>query len=137
MTTLKAVAKAHLAKTKNGRSEANPGPKKSASSLLEETLARHIALAGLPDPVREFACIPGRKFRFDFAWPKHGLLLEVQGGTFSTGAHSTGTGISRDCEKLNLAVIAGWRVMHVTCDQIKSGMAIRHLQSYFNQGEAA
>jgi len=28
MTTLKAVAKAHLAKAKNGRSEANPGPKK-------------------------------------------------------------------------------------------------------------
>ena len=97
-------------------------------SELEEILAFQIKAKGLPKPDREFYAIPGRRFRFDFAWPIERVLVEVQGGTWGTGAHSTGKGISRDCEKHNLAVIEGWRCLDVTTDQIRSGKALRWIE---------
>ena len=44
------------------------------------------------------------------------------------GGHSTGTGITRDCEKLNLATLAGWRTLQVTKDHVKSGQALAWIQ---------
>ena len=100
------------------------------SSKPEEVLAQQIAWAKLPEPVREFAAINGRRFRFDFAWPKHNLLVEVQGGTFAASklGHSSGMGINRDCEKLNVAILAGWRVLHVDTKHIHSGQALKWIQ---------
>ena len=100
-------------------------------SHLEDTLASHIKLLGLPEPIREYVAIPGRRFRWDFAWPQFRLLLEVQGGTWGKGgkggsaAHSGGMAASRDCEKGNLATCAGWRTLSVTTDQIRKGQAVR------------
>lgn len=98
-------------------------------SDLERALAFQIRAKGLPKPKTEFLAIPGRKFRFDAAWVPQRLAVEVQGGIWKKGGHSTGTGITRDCEKNNLAVLAGWRVLHVTGDQIASGEAIRWIEA--------
>lgn len=106
-------------------------------SRLEETLLTQIRLAGLPEPKREVRIIPGRKFRHDLCWDSIKLVVEVQGGTFTVGAHSTGTGIDRDCEKLNLTTINGWRTMAFTGTQIRSGQALRWLQSMFGVEAAA
>ena len=97
-------------------------------SALEEVLAFQIKAKGLPVPDREYPAVPGRRFRFDFAWPMERVLVEVQGGTWGTGGHSTGKGIARDCEKHNLAVIHGWRCLDVTTDQIRTGKAIRWIE---------
>ena len=99
-------------------------------SRLEDTLAGQIRVAGLAQPIREHVALPGRRFRFDFAWPSQQLLVEVQGGTFGRGkmAHSSGMGINRDCEKHNLAVLAGWRVLSVDAKKVASGQALRWLQ---------
>ena len=97
-------------------------------SALEEVLAFQIKAKRLPPPDREYPAIPGRRFRFDFAWPIEKLLVEVQGGTWIKGGHSTGVGIARDCEKGCIAVVQGWRVLHVTRDQIEAGKAIRWIE---------
>lgn len=97
-------------------------------SGLEEALAYQIRMKGLPVPDREYPAVPGRRFRFDFAWPIERLLVEVQGGTWGKGAHSTGQGIARDCEKRNMAVLLGWRCLDVTTDQIRTGRAIRWIE---------
>lgn len=95
-----------------------------ANSDLEVTLLFHIKANGLPEPVREFKAIPTRRFRWDFAWPAQKLLVEVNGGTWGKGGHSTGTGIARDYEKLNLANLAGYRCLIFTGEMIKSGEAV-------------
>ena len=102
-------------------------------SHLEDALWNQIHLAKLPVPVREFKAITDRRFRFDFAWPDHNMLVEVQGGTWNSGSHSRGTGISRDTEKANLAVLSGWKVLAFTTDQIRDGLALRHLQMFFGR----
>lgn len=66
--------------------------------------------AGIQEPVRELPHIPGRRFRLDFAWPDHKIGLEVQGGIWTRGRHSRGTGQLGDMEKNNLGIIHGWRV---------------------------
>jgi hypothetical protein len=66
---------------------------------------------GIPEPVFEYAHIPGRRFRLDIAWPAHRVGLEIQGGLWIKAAHSTATGIKRDMEKRNLGIVAGWKVL--------------------------
>ena len=107
-------------------------------SGLEMLLAFQIRAKGLTKPQTEFAAIPGRRYRFDFAWGhpglgNRGLLVEVQGATWIKGAHSTGQGINRDCEKSILAQLLGWRVFQVTRDQIESGQAIQWIEEALNQ----
>lgn len=94
-----------------------------ALSVPEETLALQLRASNITF-LREFKAVPERKFRFDFQIGM--LLVEVQGGVWAKGnsGHSSGTGITRDCEKLNEAVARGYAVMHVTADQVKSGQAL-------------
>ena len=101
-----------------------------SKSALEAELALQIKALGLPEPVREYQAIKGRKFRFDFAWldPEHRLLVEVNGGTYTKGAHSTGQGIRRDYEKCNLATLAGWRVLSFDAQAVRSGEAVEQVR---------
>ena len=102
-------------------------------SDLELELLSHIRAVGLPEPVREYMAIPGRRFRFDFAYPdpKIKLLIEVQGAIWKggEGGHSSGVGIMRDHEKNNLAVINGWRVMYVNGNTIRTGEAVAQIET--------
>ena len=99
-----------------------------SKSALEAELALQIKALGLPEPVREYRAIAGRKFRFDFAWLEQRLLVEVNGGTYTQGAHSTGRGIARDYEKANLAVLQGWRVLTFDGKSVKSGEAVETIR---------
>ena len=93
-------------------------------SELEETLAFQIRATGLPEPEREYQAVPKRKFRYDFAFVQEKLLVEVQGGIWTRGSHARPKGITRDMTKLNLAQLAGWRVMQFSRGMIESGEAL-------------
>lgn len=71
--------------------------------------------------VREYRFAPPRRYRFDFAWPDQKIAVEIQGGTFSGGAHSRGAGQHKDFEKNNLAVMLGWMVIYGDTKMVKSG----------------
>ncbi len=97
-------------------------------SALEDLLERHIRLAGLPAPKREYRFHPRRRWRFDFAWPRCKVAAEVDGGIYSRGRHVRGGGFERDAEKGNAAVMAGWRVLHFTPRAVKSGAAVQAIE---------
>ena len=99
-----------------------------SQSDLEATMALHIRANELPEPEREYRFAPPRRWRFDFAWPAAMLALEVEGGVWSTGGHTSGKGFTDDCEKMNEALIRGWRVLRVTGQQVKSGAAVDWLR---------
>ena len=82
--------------------------------------------------------IPGRRFRWDFLIGNADtsrLLVEVQGGTWARerSGHSSGSGIARDCEKHNLAVLQGWRTLMFTSDTIKNGEAARIIEEAYDR----
>ena len=100
------------------------------TSTLEELFAFQATAAGLPAFEREVCVIPGRKFRFDFCWRPARLLVEINGGTYTKAAHSTGGGIARDYEKIWLAQKCGWHVYPCDGNAVKSGKAVKEIQEY-------
>jgi len=98
-------------------------------STLEDDLLFQVRAVGLPEPVREYRAIEGRRFRWDFAYIEQRLLIEVSGGVYVPNtAHTSGKGISRDCEKANLATLQGYRQLTFTAAMIKDGTAIQMIQ---------
>jgi hypothetical protein len=89
-------------------------------------LDRQCQFARLPVPEAEypFAKAQKRKWRFDWAWPEQKLALEIQGGAFIGGRHTSGVGFEKDAEKFSAAAILGWRVLHVLPKHVASGVAL-------------
>jgi len=84
---------------------------------------------GLPEPVTEyrFGAIasggPGKglrsrlkgtglqDWRMDYAWPDQMVALEVEGGVYTGGRHTRGSGFVGDMAKYNAAGAMGWIVL--------------------------
>lgn len=97
-------------------------------SDLESTLTWQMRVDNLPEPQTEYRFDDTRRWRFDFAWPDCRLAVEVNGGEWSEGRHSRGSGVAGDYEKLNAATIAGWRVLQFTGSQVRDGTAINTIR---------
>lgn len=84
-------------------------------SYLEKQFMRLVQRHQLPNPVREYQFHPVRKWRFDFAWPKLKVAVEIDGNTFADrstrGNHAVGKTYQKDCMKNNAAQLEGWVVL--------------------------
>jgi very-short-patch-repair endonuclease len=103
--------------------------------IVEEDL-RNLKLGRV---LPEYAFCPERKFRFDFAIPQIRLAVEICGGLFQTrdafgrlqnlpGRHTHGAGQQKDYEKLNLALVHGWKVFQFSTADVRNGTARRFLK---------
>jgi len=112
--------------SKRGAQLARPARRRKISekSQGEELMALHIKLDGLPQPEREYRFHLARQWRFDFAYPKLKVAIEVDGGVYTKGRHTRGAGFEDDCEKMAWAAILGWFVIRVSTGQVKKGIAI-------------
>ena len=82
--------------------------------------------AGAPEPARQYAFHPVRKWRFDFAWERLGLAVEIDGGSWIGGAHSRGNGYARDRVRDAEAILLGWTVARFTTGQVEDGTALKY-----------
>jgi len=105
---------------------------------LEDELAKQLDDYGIKHE-REYklpkkAGVIKRNFVYDFFIAPE-LLIEVQGGTWAKtkGAHSSGTGIRRDCEKLIYATTLRYRQFSVTSDMVKKGEAINAILKFLGK----
>ena len=74
---------------------------------------------------REFRFHPTRKWRADFAHLPSRTLIEIEGGIWIRGRHTTPSGFTADAEKYLEAALAGWRVPRLVDQQIKAPMIER------------
>jgi very-short-patch-repair endonuclease len=95
-----------------------------SESNAERSLATLIHWNGLPEPSREYVFAKPRRWRFDFAWWREKVAVEVEGGSWIAGRHTRGATFEKDCEKYAEAGIAGWLVLRVTPHMIEDGRAI-------------
>lgn len=94
------------------------------SSALEAELYRQLTFARLDVGLHlEYRFDKKRLWRFDFAYPDRLIAIEVEGGVWSGGRHTTGKGFTDDCEKYNQAAALGWRVFRFTGAMVKDGRA--------------
>jgi very-short-patch-repair endonuclease len=91
---------------------------KASGSRWESQLAAQLDAAGITY-ARELRFLRERKFRFDFAFPGPRVAVEIDGVV-----HRTAKRFASDREKLNLAMLAGWRVLHVTSANVRDGRAL-------------
>ena len=89
-------------------------------------------LPEIPLPEREFQFAKPRRWRFDFAWPKYMLAVEIEGGVWSQGRHTRGVGFVADCEKYNTATLMGWRVLRFPTQHATNGYASSVIAEVFN-----
>lgn len=82
---------------------------------------------GLPAPLLEYRFHPSRRWRFDYCWPDKHVALEVDGGVWTRGRHTRGSGWLKDTEKLNEAAARGWRLLRTTPDTLCSPETLRVL----------
>lgn len=71
-----------------------------------------------PAIAEEFAFSDKRRWRFDFAHRPSMVAIEIEGGVWSGGRHTSGSGFTKDCEKYNQAALMGWAVFRLTPNQI-------------------
>ena len=127
-------------RTSRRRPRSSAGTKRDDSG--ERNYAMHCRVHGLPEPISRYAGAEKqfslqrsdqseptksgkpRVWRFDFAWPDYGLIVEIDGGVWIRGAHSHPVDILRNMAKRNDATLAGFQLLAFTPQQVLQGHAI-------------
>lgn len=104
----------------NGSLKASVKIPKAPPPDYSPILEMQLKALGLPFPEKEYQFHKPRKWRFDFAWPRYMLALEVEGGIWMKrgGAHRHPLNFLLDLDKYNQAAIDGWRIIRVTPDML-------------------
>lgn len=112
--------------------KARPAAKKRpAVSPGEAALALQLQALRI-DFDREFKFCPDRRWRADFRVGR--VLVEVEGGIWSGGRHTRGTGFENDCEKYNWAALNGWLVLRYSTRQVLAGQAAHGIVEAMERG---
>ena len=70
------------------------------------------------EPVREYRFHETRKWRFDVAFLAQRVAIELEGGVWTRGRHTRGSGFKGDIEKYNAAIFRGWRILRFTTNDL-------------------
>lgn len=97
-----------------------------SKSNLEELFKLHCKAYSL-SPVNEYKFHPTRRWKFDFAFPERMIAVEIEGGVWSGGRHTRGSGFIGDMEKYNAAASLGWFVFRFDGGAVKKGEAIKFI----------
>ncbi len=100
---------------------------RSKASKGESLLALQLRAVNI-EFEQEFKFHPVRKWRADFHIVGKMILIEVEGGIWSNGRHTRGSGYITDMEKYNEATLLGYQVIRFSTEQVKSGLAIRKIE---------
>lgn len=75
-----------------------------------------------------------RRWRFDFLLQPAELkiAIEVEGGVFTQGRHTRGSGFTNDLIKYNEALLMGFSVLRYTTAQI-NGIALDQIPAFYKQ----
>ena len=80
--------------------------------------------------IREFKFNPARQWKADYYIPELKLLIEKEGGVYTHGAHGSVSGILRDIEKYNSAVILGFSVLRFLPKDLISMYSINSIKEF-------
>jgi len=101
--------------------------KRKAAKAIPVAVMIAACEAGLPAPEPEYVFARPRLWRVDFAWPAQLIAVECEGGVWTGGRHTRGSGFMRDMEKYNELALRGWHLLRLTPQQLGSGELIHLL----------
>jgi hypothetical protein len=94
-----------------------------AKGRFETLLQRLLVGAGLPAPTRQLVLAQegADRYRVDFIWPEHGLVLEADGYRWHSGKKRWQKGLDRG----NALALVDLRTLHVSWDDEAAGLRHR------------
>lgn len=95
-------------------------PKPTPAALIIAWCRDH----GIDEPKREYKFCPHRDWKVDFAWVRHLIALEIEGGVWTGGRHVSPAGFLDDLQKYNELSLRGWRLLRATPDQVRDESAL-------------
>lgn len=99
-------------------------------SHAEDWFARLLDEWGFVGYEREYRFSPTRKWRFDFAWPRLKLAVELHGGMYRyLPSHASAKRNIQTMEKLNEAQLHGWLVLQVPTHHLDGKGRLRDVQT--------
>ena len=117
-----------------GRIEPLPKNLRAKSrSEHEELFAMQLKAAKLRGWEREVVFAPPRRWRFDFAHCIYKLAVEIDGAIWVQGRHNRGAGAEKDMEKMNQAILSGWRCFRFSPRMVAEGEALRVIEAAINK----
>lgn len=84
--------------------------------------------------VKEYRFHPVRRWRFDYAIPEYKIALEVEGGVWNGGRHTSPVGFLNDIVKYNSATLLGWRVFRTTPQDLLTKGVLDMLRDAIREG---
>lgn len=99
-----------------------PAALQRGPSKLEIRFSQQLAGDTIPPHQRNYFFLPDRDLELDFAWPQWKVGVEIQGGVHKMK-------LSRDCEKMVLAILAGWVILPLDRKLVTSGQGLQALSS--------
>ena len=114
-----AQLRAHQSKALDKKAARQPKAPK-AKDKTAHLFARLCEVSGLPAPIPEYRFHPTRKWRIDYYFGRNGkrVALEVEGGVWTGGRHTTGKGFMGDMGKYNAISTAGIVLLRTTPDRL-------------------
>lgn len=103
-----------------------------SKSALEQIFLHGCQAYGL-EPKPEYKFHPSRKWKFDFAFPDRMVAVEIEGGVWTGGRHTRGSGFIADMEKYNAAASLGWFVFRFDGGAVKRGEAIKFMSAVLSR----
>lgn len=96
----------------------------------EERFARLLDEWGFVGYEREYRFSPARRWRFDFAWPRLRLAVELHGGMYRyLPSHASAKRNIQTMEKLNEAQLHGWMVLQVPTHHLSGKTKLHGVQA--------
>lgn len=94
--------------------------KRSNQTLQQKIFQADCQRFGLPMPTPEYRFHPERKWRIDYYFEQDGkkVALEVEGGVWTGGRHTRGSGYVKDVEKYNALTLAGIYLLRTFPDEL-------------------
>ncbi len=86
----------------------------------------------MQEPIPEFRFHNTRHWRLDFAYPEHKLAIEIEGGVWSKGRHTRGSGFIADMEKYNELAVMGWRLLRFTPQDLNKSKTYETIKQCLN-----
>ena len=83
---------------------------------------------------RQYKHIPKRRFRADFAHLPSKTIIEIQGGRWIKGGHTSGKGLESDCEKTLISASQGWIILPLV-DSMITDESIETIYSIIKERE--
>lgn len=78
--------------------------------------------------VKELKFHSSRRWRFDYAIPAIKMAIEVEGGVWTGGRHTSSRGFLEDMEKYNEAALMGWCLIRTTPNELLTKKMIDLIQ---------